>query len=210
MNFERGGFFCQRMLRYGFYTACTVPLPLLRSVAPAEDLRAPKHQYRGREMLPLRGSVPPAEDLRAPRRKHQYCGREMLPLRGSVASVRVDPRSVRNETRSDEVLRGWCSSGPGFGCRFRHTVPSSDPLLHGRLGKLLKFSSVGCGFQARSCLLRSWRGCRRCARQQPIGRQCSAGLRGLRPRGRRSMCQVRVGQQCEGHFSRGACWLRQG
>ena len=33
---------------------------------------------------------------------------------------------------------------------------------------------------------------------------------GLRTRRRRSMCQVRVGRQCEGHFSRGACWLREG
>ena len=76
----------------------------------------PKHQYCGREMLPLRGSVAPAEDPRAPRRRYQYCGREMLPLRGSVASVRGD-RSVRNGTRSNEVLRGWCSSGPRFGGR---------------------------------------------------------------------------------------------
>ena len=30
------------MHRYGFYTDCTVPLPLLGSVAPAEDLRASK------------------------------------------------------------------------------------------------------------------------------------------------------------------------
>ena len=107
----------------------------------------------------------------------------------------------------------------------------------------MNFSSVGCGFQARSCLLRSWRGCRRCARNNRLGgnslldcvvfgrvvgvacaqymlgdrakatslaalagggkgegskrrpgqsgRTFTSGLRGLRPRGRRSMCQVR-------------------
>ena len=38
----------------------------------------------------------------------------------------------------------------------------------------------------------------------------ASGLRGLRPRGRRSMCQVRVGRLCQGHVSRSACWLRQG
>ena len=40
-------------------------------------------------------------------------------------------------------------------------------------------------------------------------RKVTSGLRGLRPRGRRSMCQVRVGRRCEGRFSRGACWWRQ-
>ena len=33
------------------------------------------------------------------------------------------------------------------------------------------------GFQARSCLLQR-RGCKKCVRQQPIGKQLSAGLRG--------------------------------
>ena len=42
------------------------------------------------------------------------------------------------------------------------------------------------------------------------GRKFTSGLRGVRPRGRRSMCQVRVGRRCEGHFSRGACWWWQG
>ena len=30
------------------------------------------------------------------------------------------------------------------------------------------------------------------------------------PASQAQQCQVRVGRQCEGHFSRGACWLRQG
>ena len=42
------------------------------------------------------------------------------------------------------------------------------------------------------------------------GSKFTSGLRGLRPRGRRSMCQVRMGRRCEGHFSRGACWWWQG
>ena len=42
-----------------------------------------------------------------------------------------------------------------------------------------------------------------CARQQPFGRQFSAGLCGLRPRGRRSMYEVRFGRQSEGRFP---CW----
>ena len=37
-----------------------------------------------------------------------------------------------------------------------------------------------------------------------LGGTFTSGLRGLRPRGRRSMCQIRVGRQCEGHFSRDA------
>ena len=38
------------------------------------------------------------------------------------------------------------------------------------------------------------------------GRKFTSGLRGLRPRGRRSTC----GARCEGHFSRGAWWWWQG
>ena len=40
-----------------------------------------------------------------------------------------------------------------------------------------------------------------CARQRPIGRRLSSGLRGLRPCGRRSMCQVLVGRQRRSRLS---------
>ena len=45
-----------------------------------------------------------------------------------------------------------------------------------------------------------------CARQQPIGKKLTSGLRGVWSCCWSGMCQVRLGRQSEGHFSRRACW----
>ena len=62
-----------------------------------------------------------------------------------------------------------------------------------------------CGFQARFCLPRSWRGCRMCTRQQPIGRQFSTGLRGIWV----VLWEWHVRNTCWA-ISRGASWWMQG
>ena len=48
--------------------------------------------------------------------------------------------------------------------------------------------------------------CWMCARQQPIGKKLTSGLRGVWSCCWSRMCQVRLGRQSEGHFSRRACW----
>ena len=102
------------------------------------------------------------------------------------------------------------SGKTGSGKKFEHNVISGvdfaaqpyyvaiiTPVIHYCMGGLetdKKVSGVGCGFQARSCLLRSWRGCRRYTRQQPIGRQFSAGLRGVWSCCGSGMCAVHAGR----------------
>ena len=45
-----------------------------------------------------------------------------------------------------------------------------------------------------------------CARQQPIGKKLTSGLRGVWSCCWSGMCQVCLGRQSESHFSRRACW----
>ena len=87
------------MLLYGFHTACTVPLPLLGSVAPAEDLRAPKHQHCGREMLPL------AEVLLQPK--------TCEPPDGDVSTVGAKCFRCAEVSLQSEEIRGLCATRRG-------------------------------------------------------------------------------------------------
>ena len=55
---------------------------------------------------------------------------------------------------------------------------SSHPLLHGRLGNFITILHFWVRILS-SWPLRSWRGCRMCARQQPVGKKLTSGLRGV-------------------------------
>ena len=96
------------------------------------------------------------------------------------ASLKTAKDPVRGPYPAYPSGKSWyeASGKTGSGKKFDHNVISGadisaqpyyvaiiTPVIHYCMGGLETdkiFSSIGCGVQARSCLPRSWRGCRRC------------------------------------------------
>ena len=138
---------------------------------------------------------------------------------GYLASLKTAQNPDGGPYPASAYDKSWdeTSGKTGSGKKFFHSVISENDsaaqtsdvatvtsvkTLHG--GLEIDENPAGMGSDSKPVpgTICSKRSCWTCTRRQQIGWQLSSGSRGLRPRNRRSMWQVRVGRQREGHFSR--------
>ena len=170
------------MLRYGFFTACAVPLPLRGSVAPAEDLRAPEVLLQPKTYEPRDGNI---STVGAKCFRSEEIGLCVMKFYEAGAALVQD-------------LGAEFATQPLYAAII-------TPVIHYCMDGLEICKIQQCWVRIPSPFLPFAQ-----LERLQEGRQFSAGLRGVWSCCGSGMCAVHVGRQSEGNLSRGACWWRQG
>ena len=181
------------MLRNGFCTACTVPLPLLGSVAPAEDLRChqteisvlwARNAFRCAEVLlqPKTHELPDG-DISTVGAKCFRCAEVLLQSEeiGLCATGRGVMKFCEAGAALVQDLGADCSTQPNH-------VAIITPVIHYCMGGL-EIDKI---------------------QQCYAAGEVAGDVHGNNLLRGNSLCAVHVGRQGEGNFSCGACWWRQG